>query len=1445
MKTQSGILARAACLALLAALKVGAQSIQQWDFENGNLNATVGGLALQYRDASSQSGVSFGTTTSFTIPNINGAVAKVAKINGFTAPSGIIMPLNTLPNGGGSLVNDYTIIFDILYPTSSDKKKRALVEADPTVVLGFADADLIVGADDGIGVAGSTTGNVTPNEWHRIAFVVDVESEPKMIRKYIDGVLVGSQTMPAASQGGGVDGRWAIDPGIGAALFTDDNGEVAPAYVNSIQFQDRALNTGQILALGKPSVSGVQTTIPPIPVYIDTTTPAVGDIGAPPKPSIEVILNAGDSTVAAGSVRLLFDDVSVPATVSQNSAIYTIHYDVPSILDPESVHKVTVGYTENGTAKTTSYSFTILKYQNVTLPAPFYFQDFESLQENPSGPTSLPQGWTVSNKTTPEGADYDLDVRSSKSFEDWALISGDRFNSYNSDRTALPPIVLNGVLLDSLTTGNLMWAESDSRCGSATCEGQYQELYTADIDCTGRKNVYLAFHSIYEQNQDNMDAAEYSIDGGATWLPALYLFCTQANGEQSDILYKDAPVGSIGTMIDAVATFARTDNNRPWGPLPTGASYGSMIKAPVSDALAPFIKPYINDDTRDGKRIEIVRLAQADGKKVRLRFLNTGTSAWFWGIDDLGLYEINTPVITTQPAGATIVYGGTVSLKVVASSAQNYQWQLNGVNIPGQTNDTLSISNAVAANAGTYKVIVRNADGFVSSAPAVLNVIVAPDITTQPADVLVTAGAPASFTAAVRGKAPFSYQWQKNTVNIPGATNATFSIGSTAAADAADYRLVISNDAGVTTTSVAKLTVLPLTPLTQDLVLHLPFDADSNDTSGKGNNGAPEVRPEIANGKLPTYEGAGKQAIGAGAIHITDGQAVSLGNPADLSFGADVNFTISFWVKGASGAWTDDPSFIGTKNWTSGGNAGYVIAAQGNGGWKWNWKAAIGPRRDTPNAEVLTDNKWHNLIVSHDRKGLAYFYLDGVLKRTVPIANDGDIDTTFPTYIGQDGTGGYGFNNDTGAHFKDMYMDDFGIWRRILTPQEAASIYAHGLNGEDLTKATGEVIILPPSATAGPANQLVSVGANVTLSATVEGTAPFTYQWQKDNVDIPGANSATLALNNITAASAGDYKLKVTNSKGTSTSPSGRISISSAPLSSGLVSYLKFDGDYSDASGRGNAATAVGGPVFDAGKLGQALRVTTVAGGSKMAYASLGTNADLQVGASTDFTISFWLNVTSSASDPSIIANKDWGSSSNPGWGIFEQGGGNLRINLTGTPGSSANRFSTTSTPNVRDGNWHHVLVTFWRGVAAMTFVDGQLINNSVLIPTGTADTGLPLNIGQDGTGKYSADLNALIDDLAFWRRALTAQEAASIYTAGTTGGNLASLAGIATLNITKVARSGNNIAITVNDTGTVHLEKKAKITDATWTPVNATPVNGVFTVASDGEADFFRAAKP
>ncbi len=83
----------------------------------------------------------------------------------------------------------------------------------------------------------------------------------------------------------------------------------------------------------------------------------------------------------------------------------------------------------------------------------------------------------------------------------------------------------------------------------------------------------------------------------------------------------------------------------------------------------------------------------------------------------------------------------------------------------------------------------------------------APVVTQHPVSVTVAAGQQATFTVVATGTPPLSYQWQRGTTNIAGATGPTLSFTATSADDGATFRAVVTNAAGTATSNAATLTV--------------------------------------------------------------------------------------------------------------------------------------------------------------------------------------------------------------------------------------------------------------------------------------------------------------------------------------------------------------------------------------------------------------------------------------------------------------------------------------------------------------------------------------------------------------------------------------------------------------------------------------------------------------
>src|SRR6266700_2299819 len=186
-------LALSLCFALFCAAPVLGQSLGQWDFNSSNLAQTAGANLgdLQYADGPAgptATATAFGTTASLGIPDINGTSAIVMRFPAATNGMGYQMQTPPSPNGGGSLVNQWTLLMDVLYPTASDSVIRPIIDTDGAAFV--EGPDFIISASDGIGSppSGIYPGSISPDTWYRVGLVVNATNEADI---YVNGVQVG------------------------------------------------------------------------------------------------------------------------------------------------------------------------------------------------------------------------------------------------------------------------------------------------------------------------------------------------------------------------------------------------------------------------------------------------------------------------------------------------------------------------------------------------------------------------------------------------------------------------------------------------------------------------------------------------------------------------------------------------------------------------------------------------------------------------------------------------------------------------------------------------------------------------------------------------------------------------------------------------------------------------------------------------------------------------------------------------------------------------------------------------------------------------------------------------------------------------------------------------------------------------------------------------------
>jgi hypothetical protein len=166
-------------------------------------------------------------------------------------------------------------------------------------------------------------------------------------------------------------------------------------------------------------------------------------------------------------------------------------------------------------------------------------------------------------------------------------------------------------------------------------------------------------------------------------------------------------------------------------------------------------------------------------------------------------------LITVQPFNRVVCTGGatTFSVTAIAPGTINYEWRRDGFPVANGNGPTLIISNASAANIGTYDCVLTSSCGSTTTSAATLQVVTPPSITQQPAPAIACSGSSASFTVAATGAAPFTYRWRKDGVNVPGGTEQTLVVSGISAANAGVYDCIVSNACGSVTSSGASLRI--------------------------------------------------------------------------------------------------------------------------------------------------------------------------------------------------------------------------------------------------------------------------------------------------------------------------------------------------------------------------------------------------------------------------------------------------------------------------------------------------------------------------------------------------------------------------------------------------------------------------------------------------------------
>ncbi len=690
-----------------------------------------------------------------------------------------------------------------------------------------------------------------------------------------------------------------------------------------------------------------------------------------------------------------------------------------------------------------------------------------------------------------------------------------------------------------------------------------------------------------------------------------------------------------------------------------------------------------------------------------------------------------------------------------------------------------------------------------------------PSITSQPADQAVVAGTGASFTVAASGSGPLSYQWHFNGGNIAAATNSVLTLANVQLTDAGTYDVLVSNASGATNSAPALLSVL-----SNSLCVTLPANlagwwaAESNawDNLG-GNDGSLQGGASYALGEV----GQAFAFNGTGSVRVVDAASLRLTN----------QITVEAWIK--TTAAVGDQSIL-SKVGGAGGDNGYQFFIHDNQlVGQFNTSGQGWPGYRIFSDALITAGQWFHVAWTYDQATLK-IYCNGSLVATNPVGAKIIAASASNLRIGDDDSGHSPFRgliDEASVYSRALSASEIaaiylaggagkcqgaGVPPTITSQPVNRTVAAGGstsfnvavtgtppisyqwsLNGTNLSAGTNATlslvnvqsasagtytvdvsnpygatnssgalltVVIRPQIVSQPVGQTVMIGSNALFSVSASGTAPLAYQWRFNGANIAAATSSSLVVHVTAFNQAGNYSVSVSNAGGAVVSSNALLAVIDtgecvAPPAD-LVSWWSGEDNSFDTAGT-NSGTLQGGAAFAAGQVNRAFSFTATNG------SVLVPDSD-SLRLQTNLTIEAWIKSSTSVGDHSIVS-KVGGAGGNVGYQFFvhnKQLAGQFNITGQSWPG-----YTVYSSSLLTTGQWYHVAWTYDQNMLKL-YCNGVLVGTNVIGAKTIATSVSNLRIGDDDTG--NSPFRGLIDEPSIYSRALSGEEIASIYAAGSIG---------------------------------------------------------------------------
>jgi hypothetical protein len=553
--------------------------------------------------------------------------------------------------------------------------------------------------------------------------------------------------------------------------------------------------------------------------------------------------------------------------------------------------------------------------------------------------------------------------------------------------------------------------------------------------------------------------------------------------------------------------------------------------------------------------------------------------------------QLAPPVIVVAPQDQSVVAGQAAAFSVVASGTTplSYQWRLDGSALSGATTSSLTISNTQPADAGSYTVVVTNEVGSITSAVALLTIIVPPGITVQPQDQTVIAGQTATFSVAATGTAPLSYQWQFSAMPLSGATNSMLIISNAQPADAGAYVVMVTNIVGSVTSAVATLTVNVPPTITAQPQGQSVLAGQTANFSVTATGTLPLAYEWWLNGS--PISGATNSVLTVPSAQLPDAGAytVIVTNVAGSITSSVATLTVKFTLTATAtygGRVTKDPDQPSYPGYTAVTLTASPVSVFPFAGWSGDANGTNNPLTvilttnltitanfTSPVQDIVIDNpaaaftgSWATGTAA-DQYGTDY--ASAATSQNNPTATATftpnfssagryDVYLWFPPitkglssaqFILTDSGGSTtnSVNQSTGSggwfllsSYRNFAQGTNGFVRLINLGQPSKNVVADAARWVYNENQAAS----PPAIIGQPTNQAVIAGQTANFNVAATGTTPLSYQWRLNGANLVGTPStASLTITNAQPANAGPYTVVVTNVAGSVTSAVATLTV--------------------------------------------------------------------------------------------------------------------------------------------------------------------------------------------------------------------------------------------------------------------------------------------------------------